>query len=45
VLTLASATGGSSKLTAQGNGTLAFTATPSVQSLELNVPEVAFSNA
>lgn len=44
ILTLGSASGASATLTAQGNGTLAFTAAPSVQSLALNVPEVGISN-
>ena len=44
-LTLGPVTGAVCKLAAQGNSTLAFTAPPVVQSLELNVQELAFSNA
>jgi autotransporter-associated beta strand protein len=44
LLTLGAATGASATLTAQGNGTLACTAAPAVQSLALNVPELSVSN-
>ena len=44
LLTLDSTVGASATLTAQGNGTLALTAAPSVQTLALNVPEVGISN-
>lgn len=43
-LTLGPASGASATLTAQGNGTLALTAAPSVQSLVFDVPEVGLSN-
>ena len=44
LLTLGSASGVSATLTAQGNGTLALTAAPSVQTLALNVSELGVSN-
>jgi len=44
LLTLGAVTGASATLTAQGNGTLALTAAPSVQRLSLNVPEIGVSN-
>ncbi len=43
-LCLADVSGGSSMLTAQGNGTLLLTASPTIQSLTLNNAELAFSN-
>jgi fibronectin-binding autotransporter adhesin len=44
-LTLGSASGASVTLTAQGDGTLALTDVPSVQSLVLNVPELSIDNS
>ena len=44
ILNLGAASGASFTLTAQGNGTLALTAAPAVQSLVLNVPELSVSN-
>ncbi len=44
LLTLGAADGASVNLTAQGEGTLAFAAAPSIQTLSLNVPEIGVSN-
>ena len=44
LLTLGSTSGSSASLTAQGNGTLSPAATPAVQALLLNVPELGVSN-
>lgn len=44
ILTLGPVSGATATLTAQGNGTLALTAAPSVQSLALNVLELSVSN-
>ncbi len=43
-LTLDAVSGAAATLTAQGNGTLALTAPPNVQSLTLDVAELAFTN-
>lgn len=43
-LTLGPVSGAASTMSAQGNGTLALTAAPSVQALSLNVPELGTSN-